>query len=51
MLLQQVAIDTWYSHDYKIRRHSTDGTINMNATQTKLDEKETYYITLFGDGE
>ena len=28
-----------------------DGTINMNATQTKLDEKETYYITLFGDGE
>ena len=28
-----------------------DGTINMNATQTKLDEKETYYITLFGDEE
>jgi hypothetical protein len=28
-----------------------DGTINMNATETKLDEKETYYITLFGDGE
>jgi hypothetical protein len=28
-----------------------DGTINMNATETKLNEKETYYITLFGDGE
>jgi hypothetical protein len=28
-----------------------DGSINMNATQTKLDEKETYYITLFGEGE
>ena len=28
-----------------------DGTINMNATQTKLDEKETYYIDLFGEGE
>ena len=26
-----------------------DGSINMNATQTKLDEKETYYITLFGE--
>jgi hypothetical protein len=28
-----------------------DGTINMTATETKLNEKETYYITLFGDGE
>lgn len=28
-----------------------DGTINMNVTETKLNEKETYYITLFGDGE
>ena len=28
-----------------------DDTINMNATETKLDEKEAYYITLFGDGE
>ena len=28
-----------------------DGTINMNATQTKLDEKEAYYIALWGDGE
>ena len=28
-----------------------DGTINMNATKTKLDEKEAYYIALWGDGE
>ena len=28
-----------------------DGTINMNATETKLDEKEEYYIALWGDGE
>ena len=28
-----------------------DGTINMNATETKLDEKEAYYIALWGDGE
>jgi hypothetical protein len=28
-----------------------DGTVNMNATQTKLNEIETYYIDLFGDGE
>lgn len=28
-----------------------DGSINMNATQTKLNEIETYYIDLFGDGE
>ncbi len=26
-----------------------DGTVNMNATQTKLDEKETFYITVFGE--
>jgi hypothetical protein len=23
----------------------------MNATKTKLDEKEAYYIALWGDGE
>ena len=28
-----------------------DGTINMNTTETKLDEKEAYYIALWGDGE
>lgn len=28
-----------------------DGTVNMNATQTKLNEIETYYIELFGDEE
>ena len=28
-----------------------DDTINMNATETKLDEKEAHYIALWGDGE
>jgi hypothetical protein len=28
-----------------------NGTVNMNATQTKLNEIETYYIDLFGEGE
>lgn len=26
-----------------------DGTINMNATETKLDEKEAHYIALWGE--
>ena len=31
MLLQPVAIDIWYFHDYKTRRHSTNGTENNGS--------------------
>lgn len=47
--LAQKTTEAWFIEVPAVMNE--DGTINMNATKTKLDEKETYYITLFGDGE
>ena len=45
----QLAQKTTEAYFIEIPAVMNDGTINMNATETKLDEKEAHFIALWGE--